>query len=530
MKSTYPTWVFDGSVIDDPFGYGERAVKFIRALRHPKTGRPFQLDPWQERIVRRIYGPRRTDGARVVKSVVMMIPRGARKTTLGAALALLHTVGPERVSYGQVVLAAYDRAQARIAFEEASGIVRADHRIVAATKIVDSRHGITHRKDGTALKAVSADAAAQNGRTPSFVLYDEVHAWRDRKLYDVLRTGLGKTAGTLSVVISQAGRGQENVAFEIFDYARKVARGDVVDAGTLPVLFETPADADWQDEAVWHAANPGLALGYPDLDALRQEALEAQNRPALREKFRNDHLDVWLDHSTDPFVDMGIYDRGAAPLDLEALKGQPCWLGVDMSTTTDLTAVVAAFQDGDGGFIVLPSFFVPADNLRGRADRDGVPYPAWAEAGHITATPGNVVDYGAVEATIRALCKTYRVQEIGFDVAYAQSIMAPLVADGLPVATIRQGWVTQSPASNELERAIVSERFQHGGHPVLRWCFSNVAIHTDSAGNRTMHKGKSTDRIDGAVACWMAVSRAAANSGTKSIWDHPDALNLMTGW
>ena len=531
MKSTYPTWVFNGSVIDDPFGYGERAVKFIRALRHPKTGRPFQLDPWQERIVRRIYGPRRTDGARTVKSVVMMIPRGARKTTLGAALALLHTVGPERVSYGQVVLAAYDRAQARIAFEEASGIVRADHRIVAATKIVDSRHGITHRKAGTALKAVSADAAAQNGRTPSFVLFDEVHAWRDRKLYDVLRTGLGKTAGTLSVVISQAGRGQENVAFEIFDYARKVARGDVVDAGTLPVLFETPADADWQDEAVWHAANPGLALGYPDLDALRQEALEAQRRPALREKFRNDHLDVWLDHSTNPFVDMGLYDRGAAPLDLEALKGQPCWLGVDLSKTTDLSAVVAAFQDGDGGFIVLPHFFCrPGEALSMRSQRDGVPYEHWHADGFITPTPGDVIDYNFIVEHIRGLARTYKVKEVAFDHIYGQPVMQPLQADGLNVTTLRQGYITQSPALVTLEAAIISGKFQHGGNPVLRSHFENVAIHTDAIGNRTAKKVKSTGRIDGFYSTWMAVSRAAANSGTKSIWDHPDALNIMTGW
>jgi len=271
--STYPEWIYDGSPIEDPFGFGERAVRFIRALRHPKTGKAFRLDLWQERIVRRIYGPRKEDGTRIVKQAVMMIPRGARKTTLGAALALLHTIGPERVPTGQCFCAAYDRTQARIAYEEASGIVRANPKTAAATKILDSRHQLSHRLDRTTFKAVSSDADAQNGMTPSFVLFDEVHAWRSRKLFDVMRTGLSKTAGTLSVVISQAGRGEENLAREIFDYARKVASGTVLDPGTLPVLFETPADADWKDEALWHRVNPGLALGYPDLDALRQEAL-----------------------------------------------------------------------------------------------------------------------------------------------------------------------------------------------------------------------------------------------------------------
>ncbi|HEY8566595.1 MAG TPA: terminase TerL endonuclease subunit [Beijerinckiaceae bacterium] len=521
MATTYPTWVFDGSPIPDPLGFGERAVRFLRALKHPKTGRPFQLDPWQERIVRRIYGPRHADGTRVVRNVVMMIARGGRKTTLGAALALLHTVGPEKVAVGQVVLAAYDREQARIAFDEAFGLVRAVPAITAATRVRDYQHEIIHAKSRATLKAVSSDAAAQNGRTPSFVLIDEIHAWRDRRLYDVLRTGLTKTAGSLSIVISQAGRGAENVAHEVFDYARRVARGEVDDPGTLPVLFETPADADWRDEAVWHRANPGLALGYPDLPSLRQMAREAENRPALREKFRNDHLCVWLDHSADPFVEMAVYDRGATLIDLTALEGAPCWIGVDMSTTTDLTAVVACLRDGDG-FVVHPMFFLPADNLRARADRDGVPYVRWRDEGHLIATPGNVIDYRAVEAWIRGLCERFDVREIAFDPAYAQPVMAPLGDDGLPVVTMRQGWITQSPALNVLERAIIAGQLQHGGNPILRWCFENVAIHTDSAGNRTMHKGKSRGRIDGAVASWMAVSRAAAGDGAPSYFDSED--------
>ena len=168
----------------------------------------------------------------------------------------------------------------------------------------------------------------------------------------------------------------------------------------------------------------------------------------------------------------------------------------------------------------------PGDNLRVRAERDGVAYPLWAEQDFITATPGNVVDYRAVEQCIRELCERFDVREINFDAAYAQPVMGPLTDDGYPVATLRQGWITQSPALNELERVILAGRFLHGGHPVLRWCFDNVAIHTDGAGNRTMHKGKSTDRIDGAVASWMAVSRAVAGEA-KSIYDSASWSNDM---
>ncbi|WP_036264434.1 terminase large subunit [Methylocapsa aurea] len=525
---SYPAWIFDDSPIDDPFGFGERAVKFLRALKHPKTGKGFQLDPWQERIVRRIYGPRKPDGTRIVKNVVMMVPRGARKTTLGAALGLLHTIGPEKVPGGQIICAAYDRDQARIAYEEASGIVCADKRIQSVVRMLDYRHQIIHSKSRANLRAVSSDAAAQNGRTPSFVLFDEIHAWRDRKLYDVLRTGLSKTSGTLSVTISQAGRGQENVAYEIFDYARKVARGEIEDAGTLPILFETAQDADWRDEDVWFKCNPGLALGYPDLDALRQEAREAENRPALREKFKNDHLNIWLDHSSDPFVDMQIYDQGSAPIDLDALAGQPCWLGVDLSSNGDLTCIVAAWRDGKGGYIVHPWFFCPADNLRRRADKDGVPYPTWAEDGFILPTEGNVVDFRYVEGTIRDLCERFDVREIAFDPHLARNMLNNLLEDGFAAVEFRQGWVSMAPAIKELERSILSGKFQHGGHPVLRWNFDNIACTEDSAGNRAFNKGKSRDRIDGAVATAMAVARAFSGDDERSVYsdisERPDGL------
>ncbi len=524
LPKTYPTWIYDGSEIPDPFGYGQRAVDFLRLLKHPKSplaGKAFQLDEWQERIVRRIYGPRHPDGRRIVNTAVLLLPRGNRKSSLAAALALLHTIGPERSPGGTALFAAADRKQASIGFREAQSIILADKRLSAVTKISDQVNAtkqITFRKDGTRLETISADGARAQGRTDNFALVDELHIWSKRDLWDAIQTGLDKVDNSLLVIATTAGRGSENIAFMKIEEARKVARGDVDDPSILPVLFEAPADVDWQDEAEWHRYNPGLKHGYPSLDGFRRHAKRAERSPTERESLLQLKLNVWLDHSASPFVDMAIYNKGSAPIDQKALAGRPCWLGVDMSTTTDLTAVVAAFPDDDGGYTVLPHFFCPADNLRQRGERDGVPYPVWADQGFITPTPGNVIDYRAVENHIRDLCDRFDVREIGFDAAYAQPVMAPLTDEGFPVVTIRQGWVTQSPALNVLERAIVSEKFRHAGHPVLRWCFENIAIHTDSAGNRTMHKGKSTDRIDGAVASWMAVSRAAAGDTGRSIY------------
>lgn len=529
IRSPYPNWLTDDSPIDDPFGYGERAVTFLRRLKHPKSTIPkraFKLDAWQERLVRRIYGPRHADGSRIVKTVVLLLPRGNRKTSIAGALSVLHTIGPEAIPAGECILAASDRKQAGYGFKEAAGIIREDNRLAKATRIYDAHNSvkkIIFPKLGSFLEAISGDAGTQHGRTPAFVFVDELHIWRGDELWKALKSAMPKTQGSLMVVATTSGRGQDNIAHEIVDRARKVASGEIIDPSLLPVLFETPADSDWKDEALWYRANPGLALGYQDIEGLRQLAREGETSITARETFRQYNLNVWLDHSTNPFVEMGIYDRGADAIDLEALKGQPCWIGVDMSVTTDLTAVVAAFRDGSGGYIVVPHFFCPAENLRVRSDRDSVPYVEWAKQGFITATPGNAIDYRSVEQRIRDMIATYDVREVNFDVAYSQPVMSPLLEDfGEMIATVRQGWVTQSPALNELERAIVEGQFQHGGHPVLRWCFANVAIHTDSAGNRVMHKGKSTDRIDGAVATWMAVSRAAAGEQHSSIFDVPN--------
>jgi phage terminase large subunit-like protein len=259
MTTTYPHWIFDKTPIADPFGYGERAVEFLRRLKHPKSeapGRAFQLDPWQERIVRRIYAPRHVDGSRIVKTVLLLLPRGNRKTSLAAALALLHTIGPERVPGGEVISAAADRKQARLAYSEALGIIRADSRIERAVDLQDYKNRVTYPAAGSFYEAIAAEAGTQHGRTPAFVLADELHAWPKRDLWDVLRSGLPKTKGSLCVVATTAGRGQENIGFEIYDYGRKVARGDITDPAFLPIIFEADREADWKDEAVWHQVKP----------------------------------------------------------------------------------------------------------------------------------------------------------------------------------------------------------------------------------------------------------------------------------
>jgi len=534
MASTYPAWIFDGSRIDDPFGYGERAVRFLRLLKHPNSTAPknaFQLHDWQERIVRRIYGPRHPDGRRMVETVFWMIPRGNRKTSLAAALALLHTIGPERVPAGQVIFAASDREQAGLGFKEAANIVRMDKRLVAATRIYDafnSAKKIAYKAEGVELQAISSDGAAQHGKTPSFVLVDEIHIWKGRDLWEALKSGMVKTSGTLMVIATTAGRGSENIGFEQYEYARRVALGEIVNPAYLPIIFEADPADDWQNEALWHRVNPGLKHGFPNLDALRTAAIEAEHRPADRAAFKQFNLNIWQAHSRNPLFDMATYDAGKIALDLADMEELPCFVGVDLSRSGDLTAVVAAWRHDDGRITVHPWFFVPGDDLKGRSERDGVPYEQWRDDGLINVIDGPVIEPDVIEDHVRELCARFNVQEIAFDPYDARMTMQRLHDDGLPAIEFRQNITTMGPAIADLERVVNGRALRHAGHPVLRHHFDSVVVSRNDTGLARLHKGKQTDRIDGAIASVMATSRATILENNKSIFDlDPDEFDRL---
>lgn len=535
--ATYPHWIFDGSEIEDTFGDGERAVEFLRRLKHPKSrlpGKAFQLDFWQERITRRIYGPRHPDGTRVVNTVVLLLPRGNRKTSFAAALAMLHTIGPERTPSGEAIFAAVDRKQAGRAFKEALGIVNADKRIVAATRVYNAHNSakkIVYTKDAVTLEVISGEAGTQHGSSPNFVLADEIHIWPNRFLWEALTTGLDKLDNPLLVVATTAGRGQDNVAWEVVEDARKVARREVDDPSILPILFEADAKCDWTDEAVWQEVNPGLRHGYPSLDGLRRHAKRAARSIGERQSMRQLKLNIWLDQATDPFVDMAVYDQGAKEVDLDALVEEPCWLGVDLSSTIDLTVIVACWRTADG-FAVAPWFFCPADNLQEREDESGASYVHWAseEGGRlIEATEGNVVDYQAVERRIVELCARFNVVEINFDPYLARQVQPKIIEAGLPANDFRQVPSLMMPAIHELERAILGGEFFHGGHPVLRHCFANVQVKRNDQGHvAKFTKGKRWLSIDGAVAAAMAIARCSTGDSNRSSYD--DAPDDLEEW
>ena len=532
--STFPAWIYDGSPIPDPLGHGERAVTFLRRLRHPNStapGRAFQLYDWQERIVRRIYGPRHPDGSRIVKTVMLLLPRGNRKTSLAAALALLHLFGPESRAAGQVLFAACDREQASIGFKEAANIIREDRRLMEAVTIRDafnSKKQIRFGKNGSTLTALASDGGAAHGLTPSFTLIDEIHAWRGRDLWEAINSGQAKTDDTLMVIATTAGRGAEGLAADQFAYAVQVAKGEVVNPEYLPVLFMAEPDDDWQDETVWQKVNPGLVHGFPSLSGLRALAKVAEGNPAELASFRQYNLNIWQANSRSPLFDLPTYDRRKLDDDEADLEQLPAYIGVDLSQTGDLTAVAIAFRHPDGQVTLRNTCFVPGADLEARAHRDRAPYQKWADANLIQLCPGGVIDLKQVEDHVRELCARYDVQEVAVDPALARVLSQNLADDGLPVFIHPQSAVIMSEATGNLVRTVNGEMIRHDGDPVLRSHFDNVAVSSNpQSGLIRMHKQRSNGRIDAAIASAMAVSRAVTAHAKRSRYDDPDVPGLF---
>lgn len=528
-----PEWVYDDSPIDDPFGYGQRAVDWLRRLKHPKNpapGHPFQLDRWQARVVMRAYGPRYTEdvfdeatgillhrkGDRIVRRVYIRVPRGARKTSLLASLTLLHLVGPEREPANRIIGAASTHGQAMELYGEAAMLVEHDSRLRKHLKVFGgSKTSITFPKNRGSYRAVASDGNALHGLTFSLCALDESHALTGQSgadLWGALESAMVKIPNALMIITTTAGAGIETTGWELDQYAVKVQKGLVEDPSVLPVVFglEQEDGEAWREEANWLRLNPGMKFGYPVLGSYRVAAARAMVSPSSEYVFKTYNLNLWQANSTSPFITDELFMRGARPIP-EDINGLPAWVGVDMSRTTDLSAVVCCVKRGDE-FVLLPYFFCPRDDILKRGNRDGVDYLRWSEEGLMTATEGSSIDYEAVQACIRGLSERFDVKEVNFDPAYAAPVMNPLTDEGVvPTATLRQGWQTQSPMLNALEKAFMDEKVIHAGHPVLRWNFSNVALSiVDDAGNRKISKRSSKEKIDGVAAAWMAVGRAAA--------------------
>jgi len=490
----------------------DRAVRLINQLTHTKgpfARQGFNLRPWQVRIVKQLFKTGK-DGRRIYRQCLLMLPRKNGKSEIAAALAIYFLMFDGEIG-GEVYSAAADKDQAALVFNVASQMIRNDPTLAAQCEIYDSYKRIIHKESGSFYRAISAEAYSKHGFNASVIIYDELHAAPNRELYDVLTTSQGARSQPLMLAISTAGFDRHSILWELYAHAKKVAENPALDPTFLPILYEAPIDADWTDEKVWKQANPALG-DFRSLEEMRVAAARAKEIPAQENTFRRLYLNQWTEQAS-RWISMPAWDACRVPMDRASLRGRRCYLALDLSSTKDLTALVAVFPDDEGGFDVLPHFFIPQESIRERSHRDRVPYDQW-QGDYLTATPGNQVDYQAIRRMVNEWASEFEIREIAIDPWNATDLTQQLEKqDGFTLVVMRQGFASLSAPSKSFEKAILSRTLRHDGHPVLRWNIGNVSTETDAAGNIKPSKKTSTERIDGVVALIMAIDRMDRHAG-----------------
>ena len=506
----------------------DRAVTFIENLCHTKgkwAGTPFWLLPWQEQLIRDIFGIVKADGNRQFRTVFVEICKKVGKSELAAAVALYLLYADNEPS-AEVYGAAADRQQASIVFDVAKQMVEMSPALMKRSKLMGATKRIVNYSNAGYYQVLSAEVGGKHGFSVSGLVFDEIHTQPNRQLYDVLSKGSSDARqNPLHFIITTAGNDRHSIAYELHTKAVDILEGRRVDPTFYPVVYGLKDDEDWEDEANWYKVNP--SLGYTvDIERLRDAYGEAKQNPADEVTFKWLRCNMWVS-STVAWIPDAIYMRGNEPIDVDALAGRDCYAGLDLSSTGDITALVLIFppRNEDEKYVLLPYFWIPEETIPRRVKANSVPYDIWEKQGYIMSTEGNVIHYDFIEKFIMDLSEKYHILEIAVDRWNATQMIQNLEGEGFTIVPFGQGFSSMSAPTKEFYRLLMEGRIIHGGNPVLRWMAGNVVIDTDPAGNIKVTKAKSKEKIDGIVAAIMALDRCIRQEGQSgSVYDERGLL------
>lgn len=509
----------------------QKVVSFIRLLSHTKgewAGRPFDLQEWQiNDIIKPIFGTINPEtNFRQIRTAYIEIPRKNGKTELIAAVGL-YLLCADDEPRAEVYSAAADREQASIIFEAAAFMVENNNMLNSKCKVVRSRKRIIYRPTGSFFQALSSDAFSKHGQNAHAVLYDELHAARDRELWDVLATSMGARRQPLMIAITTAGYDRSTICYEQHDYAERILAKTIKDDTFHGVIYTcNEKEDDWKEEETWIKANPNYGVSIKK-EFLRAECKRAINVPAYQNTFKRLYLNIWTQQST-RWLDMDVWAASAGEKFFEEdLYGCTCFAGADLSSSLDLTAAALAFPDKETGIVrIIVHFWIPAENIKQRIDRDKVPYDAWVRDGYITATPGRTIAKEYVKKWFIEQADTFEIENIAYDPWCATELVKELMDEDFTMVEFRQGMATMSPACKEFMKRVVDGTVHHGNNPVLNWMAGNIAVKEDPSGNIKPDKATSTSRIDGIIALIMALDGALRDLANSSIYEEREFRTL----
>lgn len=524
---------------------GQYAIDFIEHLRHSKgkwgrgKGELVKLEPWQQFILWVGFGWKRDNSERWVETTAegqVQDTRGMRrfrviweevarkngKSTKAAGLGLLLAFADDEPG-AEVYSAATKRDQARIVHKEAIRMVRKNPALKKHINIV--KDNLSFEYTASKYEPLGADSDSTDGLNVHGIIADEIHAWKNRDMWDVLETATGSREQPMIVGITTAGVDRRSVCYEKHEYTRKVLEGwkdgSFEDDTWFGIIYTIDEGDDWRDETVWIKANPNLGVSkyYEDM---RMKAKRAGQMPAALNNFLRRELNVWVQGEIKwmRMDDWRACGGNIPALELvKRLKGMTAYAGLDLSSTSDITAFVLVFLDEDDNIYVLCRFWIPEDNMLIRSRDDGVHYQQWVREGYIEATPGNSIDYNWIFEQVEQDLDTFDIDQIAFDRWGAARVVQVLEAKGATMVQFGQGYASMNPPMKELERLVLSKKIYHGNNPVLTWMADNLVARMDPAGNIKPDKEKSREKIDGMVALIMAIDLALRHPEVKSVYE-----------
>jgi phage terminase large subunit-like protein len=511
----------------------EKVMQFIGRLTHTKGewgGKPFTLLPWQTDLLGPLFGTVKEDGSRVYRICYVEVPKKTGKSELGAAIALYMLCADGEIS-PEVYSAAADRDQASLVYNVAAQMVQNEPTLSKVLQIRDSRKRIHNPRNGGVYQVLSSEVRTKHGLNPSAVIFDELHAQPNDELWRVLTVGTDYARKQqLVFVMTTAGIFDvESIWWKVRQKARQIRDGIVEDPSFLPILYIADPDKDDpHDEELWKRVNPSLGRIFT-LDKISADYEQAKNDLTEFEDFKRFRLNIPAKH-VKRWMPMEAWDKCSEPVDLDMLKDRPCFGGLDLSSTIDLSAYALIWpaMDENDYYYTWVRGYCPEDTIGQRSRQDRIDYGKWVHQGHIVATPGNVIDYEFIKRDVLASMERFDVREIGYDPWNATQLSTDLFNnEGIQMVEVRQGAKTLSEPAKDILACVMSERLRHGGNPALRWCTDNLVMVSDANENIRPVKDKSTDRIDLFVALLIAWSRVIANMGNlTSIYESRGIITI----
>ena len=491
-----------------PFYPADNLCAFIERLPHvkgPLAGEPIRLEPWQVFILTTVFGWIKADGNRRFRRSYIEVPRGNAKSTLSSALAL-YMLAADGEGGSEVYSLATTRDQARIVFGDAQTMARKSAGFRSRFGVEVGAHNMNVMKTGSKFEALSAEGSTLDGLNIHFGCIDELHAHKTRTVYDVVETGTGKRDNSLLWVITTAGSNRAGICYEVRTFVTRLLDGVFEDDSQFGIIYGLDEGDDWVTEESLIKANPNWGVSVRSEVLLPLQA-KAMQLPSAVNNFKTKHLNEWV-NADSSWMDMRAWDRCANPsLTLAAYAGQPCWIGLDLASKVDIAALVLVFThlEIDGAYAVFGRYYLPEDTVHANGNSQ---YQGWMSAGRVTVTPGNVIDFGWIEADLIDFVSRHSVQAVAFDPFQATQLSTRMLSEGMPMIEVRPTVLNFSEPMKTLEALVLQGKLIHDGDPVLGWMASNVVAHLDAKDNIYPRKERPENKIDGIVALIMAISRA----------------------